>query len=99
MCCSTSVISTTAGALPEIVGDAGILVPPADTRALVEAIAGLLDNPDRRRHLGETGRRRVMGMFNWKNTAIQTAEVYREAIERQRGFEAQEISYPRSSSK
>jgi glycosyltransferase involved in cell wall biosynthesis len=99
MCCSTSVISTTAGALPEIVGDAGILVPPADTRALVEAIAGLLDNPDRRRHLGETGRRRVMGMFNWKNTAIQTAEVYREAIERQRGFKAQEIFHPRSNPK
>ncbi|MBN2463333.1 MAG: glycosyltransferase family 4 protein, partial [Dehalococcoidia bacterium] len=51
MCCSTPVISTTAGALPEIVGDAGILVPPADTRALAEAIAGLLDNPDRRRQL------------------------------------------------
>jgi glycosyltransferase involved in cell wall biosynthesis len=81
MCCSTPVISTTAGALPEIVGDAGILVPPADTRALVEAIAGLMDNPDRRRHLGEIGRRRVMGMFNWKNTAKHTADVYREAIE------------------
>jgi glycosyltransferase involved in cell wall biosynthesis len=35
MCCRTPVISTTAGALPEIVGDAGILVPPADTGALV----------------------------------------------------------------
>jgi glycosyltransferase involved in cell wall biosynthesis len=89
MCCRTPVISTTAGALPEIVGDAGILVPPADTRALVEAISSLLDNPDRRNDLGEKGHRRVMDMFNWKNTAIQTAEVYREAIERQKTFEAQ----------
>jgi glycosyltransferase involved in cell wall biosynthesis len=88
MCCSTPVISTTAGALPEIVGDAGILVPPADTRALIETIAGLLDNPDRRRHLGEMGRRRVMDMFDWKNTAKQTADVYREAIEYQNDFEA-----------
>ncbi|OGN90541.1 MAG: hypothetical protein A2Z70_01900 [Chloroflexi bacterium RBG_13_48_17] len=89
MCCRTPVISTTAGALPEIVGDAGILVPPADTRALVEAISGLLDNPNRRRDLGEIGHRRVTRMFNWKNTAIQTAEVYSEAIERHRCFEAQ----------
>jgi glycosyltransferase involved in cell wall biosynthesis len=89
MCCGTPVISTTAGALPEIVGDAGILVPPADTGALVEAIAGLLDNPDRRRHLGEIGHRRIMQMFNWKNTAKHTADVYKEAIEYQCSFEAQ----------
>ncbi|MBM4446960.1 MAG: glycosyltransferase family 4 protein [Chloroflexi bacterium] len=89
MCCSAPVISTTAGALPEIVGDAGILVPPADTRALAEAIAGLLDNPERRRQLGETGRRRVMDMFNWKNTAKHTVEVYEEAIEHQKLIEAQ----------
>jgi glycosyltransferase involved in cell wall biosynthesis len=89
MCCRAPVISTTAGALPEIVGDAGILVPPADTRALVEAISGLLDNPDKRVHLAEMGHRRVIGMFNWKNTAMQTAEVYDEAIQRHRGFDAQ----------
>jgi glycosyltransferase involved in cell wall biosynthesis len=81
MCCGTPVISTTAGALPEIVGDAGVLVPPADTQALTEAIAGLLDNPDRARHLGVIGRKRVMQMFDWKNTAKNTVDVYNEAIE------------------
>jgi glycosyltransferase involved in cell wall biosynthesis len=89
MCCKTPVVSTTAGALPEIVGDAGILVPPADARALVEAISGLMDNPNRCRELGEMGHRRVARMFNWENTALCTAEVYSEAIQRQRGFEAQ----------
>jgi len=89
MCCNAPLISTTAGALPEIVGDAGILVPPADTRALAEAIAGLLDNPDRRRQLGEMGRRRVMDMFNWRNTAKHTVEVYEEAIEHQKLIESQ----------
>ena len=89
MCCGTPVISTTAGALPEIVGDAGILVPPADTKALVEAITGLLNNQDKREHLGEMGRSRVMGMFNWKNTAKYTVDVYKEAIDYQNSVGAQ----------
>jgi glycosyltransferase involved in cell wall biosynthesis len=93
MCCRTPVVSTTAGALPEIVGDAGILVPPADTGALVEAISGLLDNPNRRALLAEMGHRRVTRMFNWKNTAVHTADVYREAIERYK-IEAQQGILP-----
>jgi len=70
------------------VGDAGILVPPADTGALVRAISGLLDNPERRKQLAEMGYRRVTGMFDWKNTAAQTAKVYQEAIEYRRSLEA-----------
>ncbi len=86
MACGTPVISTTAGALPEIVGDAGILVPPASTEALVKAITALLDAPDRRKQLGEAGKRRVQQMFNWRNTAKETAELYAEAIEHHRGL-------------
>lgn len=81
MSCGAPVISTTAGALPEIVGEAGILVPPASTEALVKAIIALLDAPERRRQLGEAGQRRVRRMFNWHNTAKQTTEVYTEAIQ------------------
>jgi glycosyltransferase involved in cell wall biosynthesis len=92
MCCKAPVISTTAGALPEIVGDAGILVPPADSRALVEAISGLLDNPDKRRQLGEMGHERVSCMFNWEKTAAQTYEVYKEAVERWRSLEKRYVT-------
>lgn len=86
MSCNVPVIATTAGALPEVVGDAGILVPPSNTRALVDAIAGLLGNPDKRKHLGEMGRKRVRQMFNWQNTGKQTAAVYKETIEYQKGI-------------
>lgn len=89
MSCGTPVISTTAGALPEVVGDAGVLVPPADSKALVEAISGLLHNPERRKHLGEMGRRRVAQMFNWQNTAKRTAEIYEEAIQYQNRIKAE----------
>jgi glycosyltransferase involved in cell wall biosynthesis len=80
MACGTPVISTTAGALPEVVGDAGILVPPGDTGALVESIKSLLDNETKRREMGIRGAERVKRLFNWDNAATQTADYYREAI-------------------
>jgi glycosyltransferase involved in cell wall biosynthesis len=84
MACGTPVVSTNAGALPEIVGDAGILVPSADTKALVEAISALVVSPNKRKHLSEMGRKRIMQMFNWRNTAQRTADIYAEAIEFQK---------------
>ena len=58
MACAVPVVSTRGGALPEVVGDAGVLVPPKDVDALTAAIAGLLDDEERRRELGRKGRRR-----------------------------------------
>ena len=84
MACGAPTISTTAGALPEVVGDAGILVPPADVKALVNAISELVVNPDKRKHLSAIGRRRIVQTFNWGNTAKNTAEVYAEAIDYQK---------------
>ncbi len=80
MACGVPVISTTGGALPEVVGDAGILVPPADTPALVKALSFVLENPETAGALGEAGRRRVTRLFNWQRTARMTTAVYREAI-------------------
>ena len=84
MACGVPVISTVGGALPEVVGDAGILVPTADSMALEQAIVSLLDDPDRRRRLGEAGLRRVKGSFTWRHAAERTADVYREAIDAHR---------------
>jgi len=74
MACGVPVISTTGGALPEVVGDAGILVPPADHKALGDAIVDLLDSPEKARALGRAGFRRVQEHFTWKVAA------YREVI-------------------
>jgi len=86
MSCGVPVVSTTAGALPEVVGDAGILVPPADVKALVEAISALVINPDKRKLLSQMGRKRILQKFNWRNTAKGTADVYVEAIEFQKNL-------------
>lgn len=81
MACGVPVISTVGGALPEVVGDAGILVPTADSKALEHAIVSLLDDPDRRLQLGKAGLERVKGSFTWKHAAQKTVDVYREAID------------------
>ena len=80
MACGLPVISTTGGALPEVVCDAGILVPPGDQNALAKAIRGLLDNSDRAREIGQAGLRRVHNFFTWEKAALKTVEAYRETI-------------------
>ena len=80
MACGVPVISTTGGALPEVVGNAGILVPPADAAALEKAIVNLLDHPDYAARLGWAGYKRVQNHFTWKKAAEKTVGVYQEAI-------------------
>ncbi len=60
MICRVPCVGTRIGAVPEILGEAGVCVPPADARALAQAVAALLDDPSRRAALGEAGRRRVI---------------------------------------
>ncbi|OPZ58504.1 MAG: D-inositol 3-phosphate glycosyltransferase [Deltaproteobacteria bacterium ADurb.Bin510] len=80
MACRVPVISTTGGALPEVVGDTGLLVPPADVEALEKAIVYLLDHPAERDRLAQAGYERALECFTWRNTALQMEEAYREAL-------------------
>ena len=86
MACGTPVISTTGGALPEVVGDAGVLVPPADSVALEKAILSLLDDPERRNELSRAGFDRINKRFTWKHAAERIVNVYQEAIHVNGGF-------------
>ena len=81
MACGVPVISTTGGALPEVVGDAGILVPPRDHLALARAIGDLLDHPEHASRLGRRGYERVQRHFTWRRAAEKTAAAYRETID------------------
>ena len=64
-------------------GTAGVLVEPGDPSALAGALGALLDDGRRRERLGSAGRRRVLDRFTWRATAVATAEVYAEAVDRE----------------
>jgi len=83
MACGVPVVATCAGALPEVVGrgdKTGVLVPPADARALADAIAGLLASSERRRAIGMAGYARILSQFTWRRAAERTVDSYRESI-------------------
>ncbi len=84
MACAVPVIATTGGALPEVVGDAGLLVPPADPQALAAAILRLIDDPHAAGRLGQAGVERVHRHFTWRQAAERTVAVYREAMDAHR---------------
>jgi glycosyltransferase involved in cell wall biosynthesis len=75
MACGTPVITSNVSSLPEVVGDAGIMVDPRDPQELAEAIIRVLEDADLRLHMREKGLRRA-SEFTWRKTARQTLEVY-----------------------
>lgn len=76
MACGVPVVSTDGGALPEVVGDAGIVVPARDPAALADAVARVLDDPDLRSRLAASGRRRIEQCFSWQRAARQMTALY-----------------------
>jgi glycosyltransferase involved in cell wall biosynthesis len=78
MACGLPVVANAAGALPEVVGtdgEAGILVPPRDPRAMAAAIRGILAEPLRAERMGRAARRRVERVFRWSDAAAGLAAV------------------------
>ena len=85
MACATPLVVSRAGAIPEVVGPDGEcadLVEPGDVAALTEALAALLDDPQRRARMGAAGRARVERLFSWQAVAEQVVAVYDDVIAR-----------------
>ncbi|MBV8296410.1 MAG: glycosyltransferase family 4 protein [Acidimicrobiia bacterium] len=86
MACGVPLVSTTGGALPEVVGPDGVnalTVPPGDPGALAGAIGRVLDDAELRARLSVAGRHHVLDRYTWAETARQTVEQYRLAIAEQ----------------
>ena len=75
-----AVVGSAAGAIPETVGEAGIIVPEEDVAALAEALQRLHDEPAEHQRLGAAGRRRVMEGYTDSAIAQRTLAFWRELI-------------------
>ncbi len=71
------VVTSDSSALVEIAGDAAILVDPQNSDAIFEGLAGLAENPELRKSLGERGRARAK-LFSWERAVQDTHRVYEE---------------------
>lgn len=79
MACGTPVVASNSSCLPEVLGDAALLVPPDETEALAEAIALLLSDEALRRDLRERGLERAR-RFSWTAAARQLLAAYGQAM-------------------
>ncbi|MDX6392955.1 MAG: hypothetical protein QOJ73_4018 [Streptosporangiaceae bacterium] len=81
MASGTPLVASDTGALPEVTGDAAVLVTPGDAEALFTVLSGLLDSPEERARLGAAAWQRVQERFTWSAVARATVERYRRAID------------------
>lgn len=79
MACGAPVVASNAPCLPEIIGDAGLLVDPRDDRALADAMLRVMEDPALRESLIAAGHIRA-ARFSWRQTALETLNVYRKAV-------------------
>jgi len=70
--------------MPEVVGDAGILVDPKNSQAIADAVCRLQSDPIYYQELREKGLKRIQA-FTWENVAEKTLELY-ESLLSQRLF-------------
>lgn len=75
MTCGTPVITSNVSSLPEVVGDAALLVDPADVTGLAAAMARMLEDQSLREDLQERGLKQAR-RFSWDETARRTLQVY-----------------------
>lgn len=80
MASGVPVITSNITSLPEVVGDAGILINPYDAEELKEAMIKVLEDPKIRKELSKNGQERAK-LFSWEKCAHGTLAVYQKVLE------------------
>ncbi len=81
MAAGSTVVVSSSGALPSVVGDAGIVTPEGDAEALAAVLSRLVASPTERAERARRGRERVRERFTWDGIARALAERYRVMLE------------------
>lgn len=79
MACGCPVVASNTSAIPEVAGDAALLIDPMDPQAIADAIQNVLVNEELSKELRQRGLRRAK-FFSWEDCARKTLQVYRETI-------------------
>jgi glycosyltransferase involved in cell wall biosynthesis len=82
MFCGRATVSTDVGAVVEVIGGTGLVVPPRNPRALAEACLALLRDPERRARLGAAARARALELFTVKQNVAAFHGIYLEVVSR-----------------
>jgi glycosyltransferase involved in cell wall biosynthesis len=74
--CATPVIGSDSGAIPDVIGQGGLVVPEQNPRALADAIESLAREPERARAMGMAGRAQAEAKYTWGRVAEQMHGIY-----------------------
>jgi len=80
MACGVPVVSSNTSSMPEVAGDAALLVDPHQEDQIAKAILKILDNTDLATSLSDKGLRRAR-FFSWRKTAQETVDIYRTVLQ------------------
>ncbi len=80
MACGTPVVASNASSLPEVIGDAGVLVNPLSTNEIASAMGSIIKSKSRQQDMSCKGVKRARD-FSWEETARKTLRVYRQVHE------------------
>lgn len=84
--CVLPVVGSNSGAIPEVVGAGGIIVPEGDAKAIASAVLRLERNPDLCTGLGRAGRAQVDAKYTWSSVSNGLLAVYRSVQRRRSGY-------------
>jgi len=78
--CERPVVGSASGAIPEVIGGAGLVFPERDAKALADALLALRADPERAQEMGRIGRRQVEQHYTWARVAERMREIYSSVL-------------------
>jgi glycosyltransferase involved in cell wall biosynthesis len=79
--CETPVIGSSSGAIPDVVGEGGLIVPEGDAAAIAAAMLQLQSNPEQCRRMGVAGLKQVKANYTWQQVAKRMHQIYARVLQ------------------